>query len=96
MYPIIYEAENGRLGLEAAQLLIPDLVLLDLSMPVMNGLEAARAIHGVLPAIPLLLWSGVAGAVMAEEARAAGFSAVASKTESVEKLVDHVRTLLAA
>jgi DNA-binding NarL/FixJ family response regulator len=92
----IYEAENGRVGLEAAQVLSPDLILLDLSMPVMNGLEAARAIHRLLPAVPLLLWSAVAEAVTAEESRTAGFSAVASKTESAQKLVEQVRTLLVA
>lgn len=40
------EAENGREAMEKAQQLYPDLILLDLSMPVMNGLDATRILNG--------------------------------------------------
>jgi len=46
------EAANGRDGIETAQRLKPDLVLLDFSMPVMNGLEAARELKRLLPYVP--------------------------------------------
>ena len=43
------EAENGRLAVEKVQQLHPDVVVLDLQMPVMNGLEAARQITRLVP-----------------------------------------------
>jgi DNA-binding NarL/FixJ family response regulator len=41
-------AENGRLAIDQAQELHPDLILLNLSMPVMNGLDAARVLKRVM------------------------------------------------
>ena len=43
------EAVNGRDAVEKAQKSTPDLIVLDVSMPVMNGLEAARVLHHLLP-----------------------------------------------
>ena len=44
-FDVCGEAENGREGLEKAIQLRPDLVVIDLSMPVMNGLDASRALN---------------------------------------------------
>ena len=49
------EAENGREALLLAEQLRPDIVILDYSMPVMNGLDAARAVHEAMPGIPIFL-----------------------------------------
>lgn len=49
----VCEAENGAEGVQKAQDLNPGLVILDLSMPVMNGLEAARALQLTMPHVPL-------------------------------------------
>jgi len=49
------EAENGREALRLAEQLRPDIVILDYSMPVMNGLDAARAVHEALPSVPIFL-----------------------------------------
>jgi DNA-binding NarL/FixJ family response regulator len=46
------EAVNGREGIEKAQQLRPDVIVLDLSRPLMNGLEAARELKRLLPFIP--------------------------------------------
>jgi chemotaxis response regulator CheB len=43
------EAENGRAAIEKAQRLRPDLIVLDLSMPVMNGLDAAHVLKRLMP-----------------------------------------------
>jgi len=43
------EAENGKEGIEAAKRIKPDVIILDLSMPVMNGLEAASKLRQILP-----------------------------------------------
>ena len=49
------EAQDGREALRLAQRLRPDVVILDYSMPVMNGLDAARAVHAALPGVPIFL-----------------------------------------
>jgi len=52
-----FEAENGAEGVQEAQDLNPGVVILDLSMPVMNGLEAARALRLTMPHVPLLMFT---------------------------------------
>lgn len=51
------EAANGREAMEKAQQVKPDLIVLDLSMPVMNGLEAARQLQSLLPSLPSVLFT---------------------------------------
>ena len=68
----VCEAENGAHGVQKAQDLNPALVILDLSMPVMNGLEAARALQLTTPHVPLLMFTNNSGAAMANDARHAG------------------------
>jgi DNA-binding NarL/FixJ family response regulator len=51
------EAADGRQAIDEAQRLKPDLVVLDLSMPVLNGLEAARVLKRLLPSVPLLMFT---------------------------------------
>jgi CheY-like chemotaxis protein len=54
-FEVCGEAENGREGIERAGELQPDLIVLDLSMPVMNGFEAARELKALLPSVPTAL-----------------------------------------
>lgn len=51
------EAENGKEGIEVAKKCQPDLIILDLSMPVLNGLEAAPILRNLFPKIPIFLFS---------------------------------------
>jgi chemotaxis response regulator CheB len=48
-FEIVGEAEHGREAIEKAPKLRPDLIILDLTMPVMGGLEAAPLLIGILP-----------------------------------------------
>jgi CheY-like chemotaxis protein len=52
------EAADGQEGIEKAKELDPDLIILDLSMPRLNGLEAARILSKAMPKIPLLMFFG--------------------------------------
>lgn len=56
-FEVCGEAGNGREGVEKAEQLQPDLIILDLSMPVMNGVDAARILHRILPSVPVILFS---------------------------------------
>jgi CheY-like chemotaxis protein len=90
----VSEAENGAQGVEKAQDTNPDLVILDLTMPVMNGLDAARALHQTRPQIPLLMFTNATGSSLEREAHSAGIVAVICKSNSVDELVDRAKALL--
>ena len=93
-FAVCGEAENGREAIEMAQELHPDLIVLDLSMPEMNGIEAAKTLKQLMPAVPLIVFSGYSDAFTAEEAHSIGISALVSKTEHVSHLVSKARALL--
>jgi DNA-binding NarL/FixJ family response regulator len=73
------EAENGYDAIELARSERPDIVLLDYAMPIMNGLEAARAMSAESPECALLLYTMFAAPELKELASAAGVRAVLSK-----------------
>ena len=88
------EAENGAEGIEVVKQLKPDLAILDLSMPVMNGLQAAIILRKLFPSMPIILFSLYGdGAVKAEAARA-GVDAVVSKTDDIPVLIGKACELL--
>lgn len=84
----VWEAENGSEALQKAREINPALIILDLSMPVMNGLEAARILKQRMPKIPLLMFTNHAGPVLEREARSAGVSALIDKAEPRRLLVE--------
>jgi CheY-like chemotaxis protein len=92
----VCEAINGAEGVQKAQERTPSLVILDLSMPVMNGLDAARALKLIMPLVPLLMFTNNAGVAMEKEARSAGIFAVISKSDAnaLRQLTAHSKTLL--
>ncbi len=53
----LIDAENGRAALSRALELRPDLVIMDLVMPIMDGLTAAREISSALPSLPILMYT---------------------------------------
>jgi CheY-like chemotaxis protein len=92
----VSEAENGAEGVQRAQELNPALVILDLSMPFMNGLEAARELRLTMPHVPLLMFTNNNIAAMRKEAHDAGIRAVVSKSDANAslQLVAQAKTLL--
>jgi DNA-binding NarL/FixJ family response regulator len=88
------EAVDGREGIEKAKQLHPDLIVLDVSMPVMNGLDAARVLHQIMPQVPLILCSLHTDEVLRKEAIHAGVDAVISKAQNMQTLIFKARELL--
>lgn len=78
-YEVVGEAGDGLEAIELAALLRPDLVLLDLSMPRMDGLEALPALREASPAAAVVVLSGHAQELAAESALAAGAVAYLEK-----------------
>lgn len=75
------EAVTGRDGIAKFNELTPDLVLIDLAMPDMNGLDAAAGMAAVNPNIPLVLFTVLDLPALAEPARKAGIAEVVSKAQ---------------
>jgi len=89
------EAENGEVAVRMVSELHPDLVLLDLAMPVMNGLEAARRIASLSPHPVMLMFTMQYSGQLLREAEAAGIAKVLSKTDvGINHLLASMKTLL--
>lgn len=80
------EAANGQEAVDRAVQLKPDVVLMDISMPVLNGFEAAKVMRRVSPETKIIMFSMHDGAQMAREAKLAGAHAYLTKTCSAAQL----------
>lgn len=90
------EAANGKEGIQMAQTVSPDLIVLDLSMPVMNGLDAARILSLEMPKIPLIMFTTFCTPHLEHEALSAGIAKVISKSGPLSDLIDCARSLVSA
>jgi CheY-like chemotaxis protein len=79
----VCEAINGKDGVEKAQLLKPDIIVLDISMPVMDGITAAKTLKALMPTLPIIIFSNFAeDEFLKQEVRSAGIGQVVSKSDS--------------
>ena len=95
-FTISGEAVNGFDAIEKAQEVIPDLVILDLAMPEMNGLEAAAALKHITPGVPLILLTAHASREVELAAFSAGVCAVFSKYGELDALIEHASAIIEA
>jgi DNA-binding NarL/FixJ family response regulator len=95
-FEVCGEAENGKEAVAKAQELRPDLIVLDLSMPVMNGFDAARVLKRQMPTVMLIMYSAFGDKVAERQARLIGISEVVSKSEHAAVLIHKARCLLNA
>jgi CheY-like chemotaxis protein len=86
------EATNGYEALKSASETKPDLVILDYSMPVMNGVETARVMHSTMPDIPILMLTAHFTAAEAAS-KDLGVKGIFSK-DNVEPLLVQTRVVL--
>jgi two-component system chemotaxis response regulator CheY len=80
------EAVNGVNAIQKAQELRPDLILLDLSMPIMDGLEAARQLNKLMPQVHLMMLTNHAGSILETDALDAGIRRVIPKDKAFDML----------
>jgi len=90
------EAMNGGEAVEQATQLKPDLIVLDLAMPNMNGAEAASLLKRRMPKVPIVMFSMYSGYVGQALLSALGVKAIISKPDGIHKLIDCVKNLLNA
>jgi two-component system chemotaxis response regulator CheY len=89
------EAENGQVAIEKTRELHPDLIILDLAMPIMNGLDAARQIAGFDPGVDIVLFTMHGSRELSKYAELIGIKQVLSKSSGgIDQLLSTVRVLL--
>jgi DNA-binding NarL/FixJ family response regulator len=90
-YEVVGSVEDGRALLKAAEELKPDVVLLDIGMPLMNGLDAARELKKRMPYIRMIFLTMESDSYIAAEAFRAGASAYLLKTSRPAELLQAVQ-----
>lgn len=87
------EAANGEEAVEKTRELNPDLVILDITMPILNGLDAARLIRVYAPDIPILILTMHKNRQLVEEAQKIGVRGYVTKADASQTLLAAVDTV---
>lgn len=94
-WTVCAEATDGRQAVEMTLRLKPDLVVLDIGMPDLNGIDAARQIHKACPNTPLLILTMMDSDDLVRDALAAGALGFLLKTDAARLLPTAIESLLA-
>jgi DNA-binding NarL/FixJ family response regulator len=93
-FEVVGQAGNGREGIDVTAATRPDLVLLDVSMPIMDGLEALPVLCRTVPTTTVVMLSGFSEARLGAEAAAGGAAAYLEKGLSPDALVARLLEVL--
>ncbi len=88
-WEICGEAVDGKMAVEMVQGLGPDVIILDLSMPIMNGLDAAREIRKIAPSVYIIMYTLHVYPRLLEDAQKVGINDVLSKSRAAGSDVLH-------
>ena len=91
---IVGQATDGLEAIEKASSLQPDLILLDIGLPKLNGIEAARKIRAASPSSKILFCSLLASPTVVAEALRVGANGYLLKTDAPDELLVAVQTVL--
>jgi DNA-binding NarL/FixJ family response regulator len=94
-FEVCGEAADGVEGIQKSRELKPDLIVLDYSMPRLDGLQAAVVLHQIVPNIPIILFTLFKGVIPVRLAQAAGVASILSKTDQLTVLADEALKLTA-
>jgi DNA-binding NarL/FixJ family response regulator len=92
-FEVVGTAADGEQALALARQLLPDVILLDLAMPVMDGLQALPGLRALAPAARIVIFSGFEHEALARSALTAGADAYIEKGTSVMQLVAQLRAM---
>jgi signal transduction histidine kinase len=95
-FEVVAHAENGLQGVELATAHEPELVLLDIAMPVMDGLEALPLIRRALPQAVVVMLSGFGASEMTSKALTGGADGYIQKGQPLASLLAQLRALVSA
>jgi DNA-binding NarL/FixJ family response regulator len=94
-WQVCAEAKNGREAVKFCQELMPDVAVLDISMPELNGLEATRQIRKVSPATEILVFTMHQSEQLVKDMLAAGARGYLLKSDAAPHVIDAIRSLAA-
>jgi DNA-binding NarL/FixJ family response regulator len=93
-FEVCGEAVNGAEAIEKASVLHPDLIILDLSMPQMNGVEVASLLKPRMPHIPVIIYTMFDDVLGKSLTSTLGISAIVSKADGLHTLLARIESLL--
>jgi CheY-like chemotaxis protein len=93
-FAVCGEANDGQEAIDLAEKLSPDLIILDLSMPVMNGLQAAPVLRKLVPKSPIILYTLHAGGAVKQQLATIEVDSVLSKSEPLSRLTEEAHSLV--
>ncbi len=88
-------APSAEAGLQACEAAVPDVVILDIGLPCMNGIDAARELLRQHPGVRIVMYSSHDSDIYQDEARAAGAHGFVSKARTGAELVPAIARLMA-
>jgi DNA-binding NarL/FixJ family response regulator len=92
-WEVVAEAADGEEGLKEVARLQPDVAVVDISMPGMNGLELTRAVRKLVPQTKILILTEYDSQSMIDEARKAGADGYVTKSDASSKLLPAIQAL---
>lgn len=93
-FDVCGEANDGQEAIELASKLSPDLIILDVSMPVMNGIQALPILRKLVPDTPIILYTLYADSIIEQQLESAKADSVLSKREPLSRLTEEAHALL--
>ena len=93
-FRVVGEASNGREAVQRATELEPEVVILDVSMPFLNGIEAAREIHRLVPRTRAIILTAYNDKQYVLQAFQAGAQGYVLKTRAVAELIQAIRDVV--
>ncbi|MGJ8455420.1 response regulator [Pseudothermotoga sp. U03pept] len=93
-FSVVGEASNGKEAVELAQKLKPDIITMDVTMPMMDGLEAAKAVLSRDKNVNVLLLSAMGDEDLLSQATEIGIKHALQKPFKTEQLIDALKKLL--
>jgi two-component system nitrate/nitrite response regulator NarL len=92
-FEVCGEAADGLEGIAKGRDLKPDLIVLDYSLPRINGLQVAVMLHEIVPQTPIILFTFYKDVIPLRMAQASGVASIISKSDQLTTLADEVRRL---
>ena len=90
---IVGEAENGVDAVELAKARLPQVVIMDFSMPLLNGAEATRQIHQAIPSVKVLVLSSYGDREFVQKFKMAGAAGYITKEAAAAELLKAIREI---